>query len=345
MTKRSFASIIPTVAIVMSGMFSATYGQTIYFAEDAATGGVPPANPVNSHQAKADFLSHLAIFHTEYLDAYIDQQTPTSLTFGSVTASLSGPLIDSQEVRIFEVLSGHLNGGAPITGTHYLGKTAPTTANSFDITFPDPIMAFGFYGLDFGDQLGRISVTLGHPDGGSTTYAVPHTRALGTSGNVVYWGIVDPDHVFDVVTISTTNPNGEGYGLEDLTIADPSLPLAGDANLDGQVNALDLSVLASHWDEIDNIWAEGDFSGDGRVNAIDLSIIASNWLSSATVDVRFDESALEDATIGSIPEPTSAALLIAGTLLLLRPGKEGRSAVRPRAHPLRAWSRSTVPRI
>lgn len=51
---------------------------------------------------------------------------------------------------------------------------------------------------------------------------------------------------------------------------------AGDVNGDNLVNALDLSILLSHWNQAGSR-AQGDLSGDGRINALDLSMLLSNW--------------------------------------------------------------------
>ena len=52
----------------------------------------------------------------------------------------------------------------------------------------------------------------------------------------------------------------------------------GDANGDGVVNAVDLSILASEWGRNCNQQScRADFNQDGIVNAVDLSILAANW--------------------------------------------------------------------
>ncbi|MFI5240445.1 MAG: glycosyl hydrolase [Candidatus Saccharimonadia bacterium] len=56
-----------------------------------------------------------------------------------------------------------------------------------------------------------------------------------------------------------------------------SCTLSGDANCDGVVNILDLSILASNYGNSGMNWAQGDFNSDGLVNITDLSILASNW--------------------------------------------------------------------
>lgn len=55
----------------------------------------------------------------------------------------------------------------------------------------------------------------------------------------------------------------------------------GDANLDGTIDAGDLSLLAGNWMMCPNTWAMGDFTGSGCVGAADLSLLAANWQSSS----------------------------------------------------------------
>ena len=88
----------------------------------------------------------------------------------------------------------------------------------------------------------------------------------------------------------------------------------GDANLDGIVNGLDLSALASHW-QAAGIWQDADFTGDGVVNGLDLSALAGNWQANAAgAGTAFDDAV---TVLGSIPEPTCAVLLLGGFTLIV----------------------------
>jgi hypothetical protein len=81
----------------------------------------------------------------------------------------------------------------------------------------------------------------------------------------------------------------------------------GDANLDGQVNAVDLNVLALSWGA-DNAtsWSQGDFNGDDIVNAIDLNDLALNWRNGAT-------------QASPVPERSSIGLVaMAGLVMFVR---------------------------
>ena len=54
--------------------------------------------------------------------------------------------------------------------------------------------------------------------------------------------------------------------------------LAGDANLDGKVNALDFNALASHFGVSSNgNWTQGDFNYDGTVSTSDFTALSQNF--------------------------------------------------------------------
>lgn len=80
--------------------------------------------------------------------------------------------------------------------------------------------------------------------------------------------------------------------------------LPGDANADGRVDLLDLSILASHFGDPGS-YTEGDFNGGGYVDLLDLSILASNF--------GFSGSPGTD-----VPEPVSGTLLLLGLGVALR---------------------------
>jgi autotransporter-associated beta strand protein len=77
----------------------------------------------------------------------------------------------------------------------------------------------------------------------------------------------------------------------------------GDANLDGQVNSADFSVLAANFNaSSDVLWQQGDFNYDGRINALDFNALASN----------FGATPIASLSLGTlVPEPGSIGLLVA----------------------------------
>ena len=53
--------------------------------------------------------------------------------------------------------------------------------------------------------------------------------------------------------------------------------LPGDANLDGQVDVNDLTIVLSHFGQTGMSWAQGEITGDGTVNVHDLTIVLSHF--------------------------------------------------------------------
>lgn len=86
-----------------------------------------------------------------------------------------------------------------------------------------------------------------------------------------------------------------GAGLEIDNIDALEVVLTGDANLDGSVDLLDLSTLASGFGGT-GTWKQGDFNGDGLVDLLDLSSLASNF----------------NGVTGAVPEPATAAVIALG---------------------------------
>jgi hypothetical protein len=103
-------------------------------------------------------------------------------------------------------------------------------------------------------------------------------------------GVVDQDDVdewvFNIV------PIGENIGT-----------VYGDFNLDGEVNAGDLALLATNYGLVGTWgWATGDGNGDGNVDAGDLAMLATNY----------------GTVVHPVPEPITMSLLAIGGAALLR---------------------------
>ncbi len=80
---------------------------------------------------------------------------------------------------------------------------------------------------------------------------------------------------------------------------------AGDANLDGNVDGLDLSLMAANFGATSGKkWYQTDYNGDGAVDGLDLSTLAANFGS-----VGSPPGAGAGLGAGAVPEPASIALL------------------------------------
>jgi hypothetical protein len=94
--------------------------------------------------------------------------------------------------------------------------------------------------------------------------------------------------------------------------------LAGDATIDGRVDAFDLNILASHWQMPGGaVWSDGDMTGDGRVDAFDLNILAANWQAGNALNLSAAIGYSSQINTSAIPEPASFTILAASVAALL----------------------------
>ena len=152
---------------------------------------------------------------------------------------------------------------------------------------------------------------------GGTTYEAQ--AANGDSGGGVFhkrdgeWELAG---IINAVSLLPDQPGGHIVFGQKTYAADLSeyrdqileiiTPLMADADLDGIVNANDVSLIAAHWQTPSGaIWEDGDFNDDGVVNALDVSLLATHW----------QEGVPE--RLSGVPEPTTLLLLIAGVMTLL----------------------------
>ena len=149
--------------------------------------------------------------------------------------------------------------------------------------------------------------------GGPTTHNAGH--ALLWSGT--------PDSVFDLHTVlpsrfvnsqaTTIDAAGDVFGLAtDATLREHVIEwiprrLAADANADGVVDFNDLLVLAQHYGTATGAtYRTGDFNHDGNVNFDDLLILSQSY----------GQRVLDSpASVGDVPEPSTAAYLATAYLL------------------------------
>src|SRR4051794_10164576 len=98
--------------------------------------------------------------------------------------------------------------------------------------------------------------------------------------------------------------------------------LAGDANLDGAVDFLDLAKLAQSYNVTDGSrqWPTGDFNYDGSTDFLDLAKLAQNYntalpdapIPGASADFQRDLA----REFASVPEPCALSVLMLATSLL-----------------------------
>lgn len=164
---------------------------------------------------------------TETLDTLALGATPDGFAFagstGTITAAFTpnapGP-VNSVETAATDPFGGRF----ATSGTQYL-----LTDSSFTLDFSVPVAAFGFYGTDFGDFNGVVTIALLRADGSETLLTPVDARQ--DNGGLLFFGVIDADDPFVGVRFSAAQVGGGAttdlFGFDDLTVADAG-QLAGD---------------------------------------------------------------------------------------------------------------------
>jgi len=83
---------------------------------------------------------------------------------------------------------------------------------------------------------------------------------------------------------------------------------SGDANMDGNVDGLDLALLAANFNTTGKHWYQADYTGDGSVDGLDLAALAANFNFSGPAPGAGSGAGGLSAG-GQVPEPASIALV------------------------------------
>ncbi|HUT59172.1 MAG TPA: ADP-ribosylglycohydrolase family protein [Phycisphaerae bacterium] len=129
---------------------------------------------------------------------------------------------------------------------------------------------------------------------------------------------LDPNEFFQVIELTLDEPVtgdavrivGTAGGMRQYTTIIElevygSIPMPGDATLDGMVGLADLGLVGENWQMTGARWTDGDFTNDGVVGLADLGIVGAYWGEGT------------DEAIPN-PEPTSGLLLWLGAMAMAR---------------------------
>jgi hypothetical protein len=207
------------------------------------------------------------------------RQSPCQIIFGPKCPSLVGPgdIVGTKDIGITYIVDSllpvkavafYVDDAANLYITNPSGHHAgydPVTHQDVN-EMPDQAFYSGSSAqirvLTVNNMEGQWDIKLIGTTGGSYTFA--SAPVSDSSQRQVVTGSISPGQVIDY---PITYP------------PQISQPCPGDANGDGVVNAVDLSILASEWGRqcTSQQPCRADFNHDGIVNAVDLSILAANW--------------------------------------------------------------------
>lgn len=221
---------IVTHAITLAFVFSAHAGLETFFGESVSPyqgdiNQVPrPTNLISVLQARADFYGRLTGVVTETFESFANGSVPTTLHFGTNTASLAGAY------NILEVADATttFNGVFPSSGTNFLFLTSPAGSTSFTLTFSSPQSAFGFFGTDV--EVNQLTITLISTNGHRRSLRPPITVPQGTAG-AFFFGVIDQTQPFVAVEFLNAGTVNDGFGFDDMTIAVPQQVLPPRLNI------------------------------------------------------------------------------------------------------------------
>jgi len=200
--KNIFATAVALVGIASAGTahaYDITYGVSF-----GHSGSSDPTRPLPTFAAalaaRNDFFDGGMPAVQDFESVAVGTTGPLSLTFGSgdssVVATLSGTAGKVVSVASGATDEGRYSVGVPpgSMGNRYWETKATSTGSTFELWFDNPVVKFGFFGIDVGDFGGVLELEiLGGTAGSSTvlTTLSPAGAITGTraDGSILYFGV------------------------------------------------------------------------------------------------------------------------------------------------------------
>lgn len=137
--------------------------------------------------------------------------------------------------------------------------------------------------------------------------AILSADANGAGLGELIYAVLDPGDYFARITAGAgAADNVQMYRLDISTGR-----VAGDADLDGDVDAFDITAVEQNFGSIgDPLTLLGDADGDGDVDAFDISAVEQNFGSTLAL--------FEESNFDMNPEPSTLAIFVPGMLLVSR---------------------------
>jgi hypothetical protein len=217
------SALVATATVSASGLASAE--ALVFFGSDPLAGGTVPAGG-QAQTARGLFSAALLSSSTENFEAATAGFQPTSASpqavFGNTgTMFRNDGALGTTRIENRTSIGGS-NTGRFNTTTAGAGKWWETSA-SFTLTLGSTVQAIGFYGTDFGDFAGSLTLHLFNGDAAvATDIDVP--PGGGQNGSLLFYGYINNALSFNrvVFTVGQATPgNINSYdfvGIDDLVV-------------------------------------------------------------------------------------------------------------------------------
>lgn len=208
--KAVLVAAVCTAGSAQATLFSYT-GSASFAVTDAAS--LPtPATIAGSNPGLAQglFLSALASHTTETFESYAGPTggLPGTLAFpgtlfGGAAAVSHGALNDANDGVENRPCSTDPSSGTEICTGRYNtsngGSKWLQSDTSFTLNFDQAFSAFGFYGIDFGDFAGGLTVTLTDSQSGFHSSVADIGKGASGNGYLIFVGLTDDAHTYDQI--------------------------------------------------------------------------------------------------------------------------------------------------
>lgn len=231
----------------------------------APTAGSLVKGTVTVNSTAADNTGGTGISKVEfYVDGVLkltDTASPYTFAWDSTTATNAA---HSLTVKAYDgATPANVATSSAVSVT--VDNSPPTTPGSFTMT---------------GNTLSSISLgwTASTDNNSVTGYRLTRNGTVITTTGSTTLSYIDSglspstSYTYTIVALDAAGNSSTAASLTVATVTQKP----GDINLDGSVNAQDLSILLSHYGTAGTA-STGDLNGDGQVNAIDLSILLSHY--------------------------------------------------------------------
>lgn len=215
-------------ALALAMPAAASY-QTFFGEDVQSLNDTPLTSLPNSDAAQAQFAAKLkAGVGTEDFETRAVGAGPLDISFGSVTATLSGGGGAVEEVESGFTSLGRYSIPSDSTKRLWVAN-ANSSGSTFEVMFSQSVAAFGFYAIDVGDEGANVVIDLLDENGNvipslsGISDLMDYTPgvAQSTDGSVFFFGFVagEGDTLFNGVRFRTTSTVNDGMGFDNFSVA------------------------------------------------------------------------------------------------------------------------------